>query len=162
MAWLPKAEAVMPCRTATAVSWMLTSIACQLRLAMVSVNKLPLTLPTTVSDATLARMKHGKYVGVRGEPRRDGVCVLRKLTLYRGLQWPWPSSASGMLSTSTDIARARRWSNHLAPLVSSGGAKQLAFLFALSPLAVGMPTQILMTRRTETHVERAPIMSFHS
>ena len=43
MAWLPEAEAVMPCRTATAVSWMLTSIACQLRLAMVSVNKLPLT-----------------------------------------------------------------------------------------------------------------------
>ena len=43
MAWLPRAAAVMPCRTATVVSWMLTSIACQLRLAMVSVNKLPLT-----------------------------------------------------------------------------------------------------------------------
>ena len=28
-----------------------------------------------MSDATLARMEHGKYVGVRGEPRRDGVCV---------------------------------------------------------------------------------------
>jgi hypothetical protein len=43
MAWLSKAAAVMPRRTATAVSWMLTSIACQLRLTMVSVNKLPLT-----------------------------------------------------------------------------------------------------------------------
>ena len=43
MAWLPRAAAVIPRRTATAVSWMLTSIACQLRLAMVSVNKLPLT-----------------------------------------------------------------------------------------------------------------------
>ena len=43
MAWLPRAAAVMPRRTATAVSWMLTSIACQLRLTMVSVNKLPLT-----------------------------------------------------------------------------------------------------------------------
>ena len=31
----------------------------------------------------------------------------------------------------------------------------LAFLFARSPLAVGMPTQILMTRCTMTHVERA-------
>ena len=31
-------------------------------------------------DATLglARMEHGKYIGVRGEPRRDGVCLLRK------------------------------------------------------------------------------------
>ena len=37
-----------------------------------------------MSDATLARMEHGKYVGVRGEPRRDGVCVIRKPTLYRG------------------------------------------------------------------------------
>jgi hypothetical protein len=81
MAWLPRAAAVMPRRTATAVSWMLTSIACQLRLAMVSVNKLPLTWPTIMSDATLARMEHGKYVGVRGDPRRDGVCVLRKPTL---------------------------------------------------------------------------------
>ena len=35
-----------------------------------------------MSDATLARMEHGKYVRVRGEPRRDGVCVLRKPTLY--------------------------------------------------------------------------------
>ena len=35
-----------------------------------------------MSDATLARMEHGKYVGVRGEPRRDGVCVIRKHTLY--------------------------------------------------------------------------------
>jgi hypothetical protein len=35
-----------------------------------------------MSDATLARMEHGKYVGVRGEPRRDGVCVIRKPTLY--------------------------------------------------------------------------------
>ena len=34
-----------------------------------------------MSDATLARMEHGKYVGVRGEPRRDGVCVIRKPTL---------------------------------------------------------------------------------
>ena len=31
-----------------------------------------------MSDATLARVEHGKYVGVRGEPRRDGVCLLRK------------------------------------------------------------------------------------
>ena len=38
-----------------------------------------------MSDATLARMEHGKYVGVRGEPRRDGVYVLRKRTLYVGL-----------------------------------------------------------------------------
>jgi hypothetical protein len=30
-------------RATTAVTWMLTSIACQLRLTMVSVNKLPLT-----------------------------------------------------------------------------------------------------------------------
>ena len=43
MAWLSRAAAVMPRRTATVVSWMLTSIACQLRLTMVSVNKLPLT-----------------------------------------------------------------------------------------------------------------------
>ena len=81
MTWLPRAEAVIPRRTATAVSWMLTSIACQLRLTMVSVNKLPLTWPTIVSDATLARMEHGKYVGVREESRRDGVCALRKRTL---------------------------------------------------------------------------------
>ena len=43
MARLPRAAAVMPRRTATAVTWMLTCIVCQLRLAMVSVNKLPLT-----------------------------------------------------------------------------------------------------------------------
>ena len=36
-----------------------------------------------MSDATLARMEHGKYVGVREESRRDGVCTLRKRTLYR-------------------------------------------------------------------------------
>ena len=35
-----------------------------------------------MSDATLARMEHGKYVGVREESRRDGVCTLRKRTLY--------------------------------------------------------------------------------
>ena len=35
-----------------------------------------------MSDANLARMEHGKYVGVRGELRRDGVCVLRKPTPY--------------------------------------------------------------------------------
>ena len=80
MAWLPRAAAVMPCRTATVVSWMLTSIACQLRLTMVSINQLPLTWSTIMYDATLARMGHGKYVGARGEPRRDGVCVLRKRT----------------------------------------------------------------------------------
>ena len=45
---------------------------------MVSVNKLPLTWPTIMSDATIARMEHGKYVGVRGESRRHGVCTLRK------------------------------------------------------------------------------------
>ena len=67
-----------------------------------------------------------------------------------------------MLLASTDVARARKWSNHLAPSVSLGGAKQLAFLFARYHLAVGMPTQILTTRRTETHGEREPIMSFHS
>ena len=78
MAWLPRAAAVMPCRTATVVSWMLTSIACQLRLTMVSINPLPLTWPTIMYDATLARMGHGKYVGARGEPRRDGVWALRE------------------------------------------------------------------------------------
>ena len=52
-------------------SWMLTSIACQLRLTMVSINPLPLTWPTIMYDATLARMGHGKYVGACGEPRRD-------------------------------------------------------------------------------------------
>ena len=35
-----------------------------------------------MSDATLARMEHGKYVGVREESRRDGVYALRKRTLY--------------------------------------------------------------------------------
>ena len=30
-----------------------------------------------MSDATLARMEHGKYVGVRKESRRDGVCTLQ-------------------------------------------------------------------------------------
>ena len=81
MAWLPKAAAVMPCRTATVVSWMLTSIACQLRLTMVSINQLPLTWSTIMYDATLARMGHGENVGARGEPRRDGVYVLKKQTL---------------------------------------------------------------------------------
>ena len=76
MAWLPRAAAVIPRRTATAVTWMLTFIACQLRLTMVSVNKLPLTWPTIMAGATLARMEHGKYVGVREESRRDGVCTL--------------------------------------------------------------------------------------
>jgi hypothetical protein len=33
-----------------------------------------------MSDATLARMEHGKYVGVREESRHDGVCTLRKQT----------------------------------------------------------------------------------
>ena len=81
MAWLPRAAAVMPCRTATVVSWMLTSIVFQLNLTMLSINQLPLTWPTIMPDATLAQMEHGKYVGARGEPRRDGVCVLRKWTL---------------------------------------------------------------------------------
>ena len=31
-----------------------------------------------MSDATLARMEHGKYVGVREESRRDGVCTVEK------------------------------------------------------------------------------------
>ena len=84
MAWLSRAVAVMPRRTATVVSWMLTSIACQLRLTMVSINQLPLTWSTIMYDATLARMGHGKYVGARGEPRRDGVYVLRKRTPYAG------------------------------------------------------------------------------
>ena len=78
MAWLPRAAAVMPCRTATVVSWILTSIVCQLSLTMLSINQLPLTWPTIMYDATLARMGHGKYVGARGEPRSDGVCVLKK------------------------------------------------------------------------------------
>ena len=83
MAWLPRAAAVMPRRTATVVSWMLTSIVCQLRLTMLSINQLPLTWPTIMYDATVARMGHGKCVEMRGEPRRDGVYVLRKRTLYR-------------------------------------------------------------------------------
>ena len=62
--------------------WMLTSIACQLRLTMVSINQLPLTWSTIMYNATLARMGHGKYVGARGEPRRDGVYVLKSRTLY--------------------------------------------------------------------------------
>ena len=45
VAWLPRAAAVMPCRMATVVSWMLTSIVCQLRWTMVSINQLPLTWP---------------------------------------------------------------------------------------------------------------------
>ena len=59
---------------------MLTSIVFQLNLTMLSINQLPLTWPTIMPDATLAQMEHGKYVGARGEPRRDGVCVLRKWT----------------------------------------------------------------------------------
>ena len=43
MAWLPRAAAVMLRRRTTPVFWMLTTTACQLRLAMVSVNKLPPT-----------------------------------------------------------------------------------------------------------------------
>ena len=46
--------------------------------ALVSINKLPRTWPTIMSDGTAERVEHGKYVGVRGEPRRDGVCLLRK------------------------------------------------------------------------------------
>ena len=49
---------------------------------MVSVNKLPLTWPTIMADATLARMEHGKYVGVQEESRRDGVCTLKGRTPY--------------------------------------------------------------------------------
>jgi hypothetical protein len=33
-----------------------------------------------MSDATIARMEHGMYVGVRGESRRDGVCTVAKKT----------------------------------------------------------------------------------
>ena len=43
-----------------------------------------------MSDATLARMEHGKYVGVREESRRDGVWALRKRTLYN------PSASLGI------------------------------------------------------------------
>ena len=82
MVWIPRAAAVMPRRTATVISWMLASIVCQLRLKLVSINQLPLTWPTTMSHATLARMGHGKCVEMRGEPRRDGVYVLRNRTLY--------------------------------------------------------------------------------
>ena len=35
-----------------------------------------------MSDATLARVEHGKYVGVGKESRRDGVCTLKGQTLY--------------------------------------------------------------------------------
>ena len=56
---------------------------------MVSINQLPLTWSTIMYDATLARMGHGKYVGARGEPRRDGVYVLRKRTLYTRLSVPY-------------------------------------------------------------------------
>ena len=49
---------------------------------MVSVNKLPLTWPTIMTDTTLARMEHGKYVGVQEESRRDGVCTLKGRTPY--------------------------------------------------------------------------------
>ena len=87
MACLVRAAAVMPCRTAAVVSRMLASIMFQLRLTMVSINQLPLTWSTIMYDATLARMGHGKYVGSRGEPRRDGVCVLRKGTLYPSLAY---------------------------------------------------------------------------
>ena len=47
-----------------------------------------------MSDATLARMEHGKYVGVREESRRDGVCTLRKRTLRRN-SYGYAYSASG-------------------------------------------------------------------
>ena len=64
---------------------------------MMSVNKLPLTWPTIMSDATLARMEHGKYVGVREESRRDGVCCVYGLyatayaaTLYEKKKDPLP------------------------------------------------------------------------
>ena len=116
-----------------------------------------------VSAKSLSKVDGRKAKKAPDARKPNGHCVHGRRPLHgqcHGLQRPWPSS--GMLSASADVARARRWSNHLAPSVSSGGAKQLAFLFARSPLAVGMPTQILMTRRTETHVERAPIMSFHS
>ena len=113
MAWLPRAAAVMPCRTATVVSWMLTSIACQLRLTMVSINQLPLTWPTTMYDATPARMGHSKYVGARGEPRRDGVCVLRKQTPYATVGYVYVSPhtcepASGSIGTPSCDARSQR------------------------------------------------------
>ena len=39
-----------------------------------------------MSDATLARMEHGKYVGVREESRRDGVCTVRDVALEIALQ----------------------------------------------------------------------------
>jgi hypothetical protein len=59
-------------------------------------------------------------------PEADGQSVRGRRPLHgqcHGLQRPWPSS--GMLLASTDVSRARRWSNHLAPSVSSGGANQL-------------------------------------
>jgi hypothetical protein len=48
-----------------------------------------------MSDATLARMEHGKYVGVRGEPRRDGVYVLSKPTCRCTLFTAQAPSATG-------------------------------------------------------------------
>jgi hypothetical protein len=63
-----------------------------------------------MSDATLARMEHGKYVGVRGEPRRDGVCVIRKPTLY-DLNMPrhapeseYPQSVDDLMFSAVDNA----------------------------------------------------------
>ena len=80
---------------------MLTSIVCQLRLTMVSVNKLPLTWYTLscLPDATLYSAEDGgwstastvpKYSTYRGAwsverragPRRDGVFCSKKTDLY--------------------------------------------------------------------------------
>ena len=72
MAWLLRAVAVMPHRTATMVSWMLTSIACQLRLTMVSADKLPpRDLLSIMLNATPARMEHGNRLRELYRPLRQ-------------------------------------------------------------------------------------------
>ena len=77
-----------------------------------------------MSDATLARMEHGKYVGVREESRHDGVCTLRKQTPYAlltpkkvgarfknvGRSWQTTHAGAGLLRPTlrVDAARYRR------------------------------------------------------
>ena len=73
---------------------------------MVSINQLPLTWSTIMYDATLARMGHGKYVGARGEPRRDGVCVLRKQTPYALVEYI--ESSFQVLNVPLKVLRAQQ------------------------------------------------------
>ena len=122
-------------------------------LASCSVSRNCFVVDTTRLVVTAVRPKADESEKSARRPKADGHSVHGRRPLHgqcHGFQRPWPSS--GMLSASADVARARRWSNHLAPSVSSGGAKQLAFLVARSPLAVGMPTQILMTLGAQRHM----------